>query len=155
MQGQAVVSVRAARRSDAPALEGLYRELVAGAAVSVLPDRIDQLANDPNTAILVAEAAGRVQGTALLTFCEDIMYRDQPFAVVENIVVASGCRGQGVGRALLLRVEALALERDCSKIMLLSASAREGAHRFFEGAGFNGTAKRGFVKYRRHFGTAS
>ena len=82
MQDQALVSVRAALRSDALALEGLYRELVPDPAVSVLPDRIEQLASDPKTAILVAEAAGRVQGTALLTFCEDIMYRDQPFAVV-------------------------------------------------------------------------
>lgn len=155
VKDQALVSVRAARGSDATALELLYRELVADPAVSVLAERIERLANDPNTVILVAGAEGRVQGTALLTFCEDVMYRDQPFALVENIVVAAASRGKGVGRALLLHVEALAMERHCSKIMLLSASAREAAHRFFEGAGFNGTAKRGFVKYRRDFGTGT
>jgi hypothetical protein len=35
--------------------------------------------------------------------------------------------------------------------MLLSSQEREDAHRFFERSGFVGSAKHGFVKYRRNF----
>jgi GNAT superfamily N-acetyltransferase len=82
------------------------------------------------------------------------MFNDQPFGLVENIVVSHATRGKGVGRALLQHIEELALRHNCSKLMLLSATARQDAHRFFESAGFNGSTKRGFVKYRRSFSAA-
>ncbi|HIV72719.1 MAG TPA: hypothetical protein H9903_17415, partial [Candidatus Aquabacterium excrementipullorum] len=39
----------------------------------------------------------------------------------------------------------------CSKIMLLSSIERTEAHAFFERAGYTGSTKKGFVKYRRQF----
>jgi GNAT superfamily N-acetyltransferase len=79
------------------------------------------------------------------------MFGSQPFAVVENIIVNEAVRGKGLGAALLRHIEAFCLAKNCSKIMLLSASQRERAHHFFEQAGFTGTSKRGFVKYRSQF----
>lgn len=85
------------------------------------------------------------------------MFNAQPFGLVENIVFAEDSRGKGIGSALLRRIEELAIARQCSKLMLLSASARESAHKFFADLGYNGSAKRGFVKYVRSFsyGTAA
>jgi len=144
--------VRRAAPDDAQAIAGLYRELVGNPAVSVLPQRIAEVSQDPNTALWVCEQGAQVCGTALVSLCADVMFERQPFAVVENVVVAAAARGQGVGAALLRHVEAFCLARDCSKILLLSASQRHAAHRFFERAGFLGSAKRGFVKYRSAFG---
>jgi hypothetical protein len=45
----------------------------------------------------------------------------------------------------------MCLQRDCSKIMLLSSVTRGDAHRLFGSSGFSSTEKIGFVKYRRHF----
>lgn len=146
--------VRRARAADAPAIEGLYRQLVANPAVAVLPEHLAELEVDPHTALLVAEEDGAVRGTLLLGLCADAMFGRQPFAVIENIVVDESCRGKRIGAALLHCAEDFCRDAGCSKIMLLSSLARDDAHRFFQSQGFDGAAKRGFVKYRRQFAAA-
>ncbi|MEC5386021.1 GNAT family N-acetyltransferase [Uliginosibacterium sp. H3] len=148
-------SVRLAEPGDAGRIAELYAQLVNDPAVVVLPERITELARDRNTRLLVCEQLGNVCGTALLSFCADAMFGRQPFAVVENVVVGTHLRGQGIGSALMRHIELLCLEADCSKIMLLSSAHREDAHRFFERAGFASTSKRGFVKYRRAFSSGN
>ncbi|OQA32275.1 MAG: hypothetical protein BWY57_02080 [Betaproteobacteria bacterium ADurb.Bin341] len=56
---------------------------------------------------------------------------------------------------MLRHIEAFCLVKDCSKIMLLSSANRVQAHRFFERAGFGGSEKCGFIKYRRNFAETS
>jgi GNAT superfamily N-acetyltransferase len=143
--------VRPARPSDSHRIAELYTQLVENPAVKVLPERIAQISDEPNTALFVCERDGVVEGTALVSLCSDVMFGFQPFAVVENIVVNQALRGKGLGAALLQHIETFCLSRDCSKIMLLSAFQRTDAHRFFERAGYAGHAKRGFIKYRRRF----
>lgn len=145
--------VRQATPTDAPAVEALYRELVSNPAVRVTPERLSQLARDAHNTLLVAEQEEQVVGTALLTLCLDVMFGDQPFGVVENVVVAGQFRGAGVGRALFREIEKMALDRQCSKLMLLSTATRHGAHHFFARMGFQSESKRGFIKYRRSFST--
>ncbi len=145
------IIVRRASINDAEDITALYVQLVSDSAVSVLPKRIAEISNDRNTALFVCEDNDRVLGTALVSLCADVMYGLQPFAVVENVIVDSSARGQGIGTVLLRHIEAFCLASDCSKIMLLSSSQREQAHRFFERFGFVGSSKRGFVKYRRNF----
>lgn len=144
--------IRRAVSRDASAIERLYRQLVTNPQVHVTPARVAEVETDPNTALLVADQQGQVCATALVAFCADVMFADQPFAVVENVVVESSVRGQGIGAALLRQIESLCLKKNCSKMMLLSSAGRAEAHRFFERAGFTGTAKLGFVKYRHDFG---
>lgn len=145
------ISIRRALPQDAKSIEGLYRELVDSPHVCVLPERIAELATDSRTMLLVLEHDGVLCATALLSLCADVMYKAQPFAVVENIVVGQAFRGQGLGTVLLRHIENECIARDCSKVMLLSASERSEAHRFFERCGFAGSKKKGFVKYRRDF----
>ncbi|WP_255991971.1 GNAT family N-acetyltransferase [Chitinolyticbacter albus] len=145
--------VRPAKPTDSNRIAELYAQLVDSPVINVMPERIAQLSDDPNTALFVCEHNGLVEGTALVSLCADAMFGFQPFAVVENIVVNQAHRGTGLGAALLQHIEAFCLGKDCSKIMLLSAIRREKAHRFFEREGFAGSSKRGFVKYRREFRT--
>ncbi|MEO2219005.1 GNAT family N-acetyltransferase [Chromobacterium vaccinii] len=142
------VEIRLAAGADADALAALYRQLTGDARTRVLPERLDALAGGERTQVLVCECGGELAGTAWLGFCDDIMYGEQPFAVLENLVVDARWRGRGLGAMLLREAERRSLARDCSKIMLLSSIGREDAHRFFLRAGFRGDAKRGFVKYR-------
>ena len=145
------IAIRRAAPSDTESIAQLYAELVSNPAVAVLPERIDQISKDANTALLVCEYRGIVCGTALVSLCADVMFRSQPFAVVENFVISSSARRQGLGTLLLRHIEAFCLANDCSKIILLSSVERERAHHFFECAGFTGSSKRGFIKYRRSF----
>jgi GNAT superfamily N-acetyltransferase len=143
------IITRRALASDAEQIAFLYRQLVDSPAVNVLPERIAQLAGDANTALFVCERNCQIVATALVSLCADVMYGSQPYASVENFVVDKQLRRQGIGTALMAHVEVFCLNADSSKIMLLSAANRATAHGFFERTGFNGIAKRGFVKYRR------
>ncbi|GLR13629.1 hypothetical protein GCM10007907_24190 [Chitinimonas prasina] len=143
--------IRLAQAADASAIASLYHELVNDPAITVLPEQIERLAGNPDQALLVVEHQGRLLATVHLQFCPDTMYARQPYALLENLVVAASARGQGVGALLLAEVEQRCLARDCSKIMLLSTASRLDAHRFFAAQGYDGERKRGFVKYRRNF----
>lgn len=143
--------VRRATELDAPQIARLYAMLVSNPAVQVLPQRLVEIASDPDTALFVFEDGGAVLGTVIVSLCADIMFGRRPFAVVENIVVDQAARGLRIGEHLLQAVEVFCTAADCSKIMLLSAASRERAHTFFERCGYSGSTKRGFVKYRTAF----
>lgn len=144
-------TIRKAAPDDAQAITRLYRQLVGNQEINVLPPRIAAIAEDPSNRLFVCELDDQVRGTVLVSLCADVMFGTQPFAVLENFVIDDALRGTGLGSALMANVEAFCLEQDCSKLMLLSSAGREEAHRFFTRAGFSGSAKRGFVKYRRAF----
>jgi len=143
--------IRRAAGGDASAIEGLYRELVSGPLTHVLPGQIATLSESSTSFLLVVESDGVVCATALLNICADAMYGTQPFGVIENIVVTEAMRGRGIARLLLEYIEQLAVEHHCTKLMLLSGTAREAAHAFFRRNGFASDTKHAFVKYRRQF----
>lgn len=147
--------IRIALARDAGLLTQLYRELVGDPAIHVLPERLTELAGNPDHALLVLEQAGELLATAHLLFCRDAMYSEQPYALVENVVVTAQARGQGLGKRLFEEIDRRCLARDCSKIMLLSNANRADAHGFFAAQGYLGDRKRGFVRYRRDMQTAS
>ena len=143
--------VRRAAAGDAQAIENLYRELVSDPLICVLPAQVAALADSPTSFLFVAEVEGAACATVLLTLCPDVMYQTQPFGVIENLVVAQVMRGRGIGRLMLEHVERLAIDQRCTKLMLLSSSARHEAHAFFRRCGFASETKQAFVKYRRQF----
>lgn len=146
--------LREAIAADAHALETLYRELVCDPNLCVLPEQVETLRQSPSNFLLVAERSGVICGTALLNLCADVMYRSQPFGVIENVIISPAFRGQGVGRQLMSHIEQLAIQHDCTKLMLLSSQSRTEAHAFFRRCGFHDGTKQGFVKYRRKFDAA-
>jgi GNAT superfamily N-acetyltransferase len=140
--------VRQAQPTDAPAVQALYEALVPGDEnISVDPAHLFRLQSDPDSHLLVVDAAGTVCGTAFLTVCQDPMYGDQPFGVVENVMVLAAARRLGAGRALMDDIERVARAARCTKLMLLSSLSRTDAHAFFTRLGYDGARKRGFVKY--------
>ncbi len=144
---------RKARSSDAQAITDLYNELAPKASVNVVPDRIAEIAADPNTYLLVCDDDDEIIATALITLCMDVMFTRQPFAVLENVIVSSGFQRQGVGKSLMDHVKAFCLQNDCSKIMLLSNSQNRDARDFNTAMGYDPDEKLGFVKKRRDFNT--
>ena len=147
---------RRAQASDADEVDRLYAQLVDSAGIEVRPQRLAELQRSTTAALFVVDDerddGEGLLGTVFVALCPDAMFGHQPFAVVENIVVDSRVRGQGVGALLLAEVERFCLAADCSRIMLLSGAERDDAHRFFEAAGYDGDRRLGFVKYRSAFG---
>jgi GNAT superfamily N-acetyltransferase len=138
---------RIAKPKDAMAIQSLYLELVNDSNIHVLPDCIAAIANDESNLLIVGDKMGKIVATALITICHDVMYGDQPFAVVENVVVSESERGQGIGSELMNWIKETCKARRCTKIMLLSSAKRPEAHEFFERHGYQSELKRGFVNY--------
>ncbi len=100
--------IRRACPDDASALTDLYKEPVPGDPnIRVDPGRVAELEGDDWNVLLVAVADAKVQGTAFLTLCRDVMYGTQPYGVIENVIVHSAFRRAGVGSALFAELEAL------------------------------------------------
>jgi GNAT superfamily N-acetyltransferase len=154
-RGLIAVSIRPARPEDLPRLLELLAELRELATPGVPWERAapeaaagawDEILADPRRTFLVAERDDEVVGTADLVVVANLTHDAAPLAFVENVVVASAQRGQGIGRALMAEAEDLALEAGCYKVQLLSNELREDAHRFYESLGYRASA-RGYRKY--------
>jgi len=143
--------IRRATKDDAEAIANLYRELNTLSPVSVSPERIGALAKSRDTHLLVCDDAGEIIATALVCLCQDVMFDNQPFALVENVVVSSDYKRKGIGKNMMDYIEVFCLEQDCSKIMLLTSSENRDARSFYTAMGYDPDAKIGFIKYRRYF----
>lgn len=143
--------IRPAQPADADAISALYRELVPDAPVQVLPERIAAIVADNNNHLWVCDDEGEVIATAFIGLCMDAMFQQQPFAIVENLVVSSHCQREGVGKFFMDEIEAFCLQQDCSKIMLLTNSENRDARDFYSAMGYDPDAKIGFIKYRKYF----
>lgn len=78
----------------------------------------------------------RVVGTYALLVMHNLAHRGAPSAVVEDVVVAADCRGQGIGRQMMAHAMQQAREAGCYKLALSSNARRTGAHAFYESLGF-------------------
>jgi len=129
------VSVREAVVDDLDAVHALYRQLYAELDLP-LDDRVRrqwaETLGTPRRAVLVAELAGRPVGTADVTLMPNAA-RARPYLIVENVVVADGHRGAGIGRALLDAARHRARAAGCYKLQL--SAADDSAYSFYEASG--------------------
>jgi GNAT superfamily N-acetyltransferase len=139
--------IREAEPQDQEAIQSLYRILAPEAPVKVLAEKIAEIKNDPHNFLFVDETEGNVWGTIFLTICLSPMFGGQPFGVIEYFVVDEKCRRQGIGSQLIDYVIAVCREKKCTRVILLCSAERQAAHAFYEVKGFDGLAKKGFVKY--------
>jgi ribosomal protein S18 acetylase RimI-like enzyme len=89
----------------------------------------------PGSFLLLAHAGGRAVAYALVRIQEAGPTWSQParHAIVQDIAVAPGARGGGVGRALLDRVHE---ESGCDVVELTVLSANASAKAFYDRLGF-------------------
>lgn len=147
MNTQMDIAFCRAQAQDAARIQDLYRQLVNDSSINVMPQQIQKLEQDENNFLFVGKKENVVIATALLTLCRDVMYGDQPFAILENVIIDMNCRGSGIGQNFMKFIIAQSKLHRCTKIMLLSNSKRSEAHKFFEKCGFQGNSKLGFVNY--------
>ncbi len=136
-----------AQAEHAPGVDLLYRQLVNDPDINVSPWAVNAISQDPTNHLFVAELNGLVVGTAFLVIGRDVMYQNQPFAIIENIIVDEKRQGQGIGKKLMAYMEEICRSYRCTKIMLLSSAGRHTAHKFFENCGYRSDIKCGFVNY--------
>ena len=146
-----VIVVREAVQNDIYSIQRLLEALTQEGNVDVIEEQINFFRNSNNNFLLVADLNNSVVGTVQLNICPDAMNKQQPYAIIENIVVDKASEKRGIGKALLNKVEEICAIHHCSKMMLLSSNLRVEAHHFFEQSGFSSSIKKGFIKYGSSF----
>lgn len=133
----ATFDVRIATPDDAAALAPLLQQLGDNDPCPDTALLALELGNQrPTRVTLVAERNGDLLGTCTLHLIEHIAHGFARSAILEDMVVDSRARGQGIGQALIGRAVEWARGWSCYKLALSSHQDREMAHRFYAAMGF-------------------
>ncbi|MBZ9936182.1 GNAT family N-acetyltransferase [Mesorhizobium sp. BR1-1-16] len=132
--------LRKAVEVDLPALLALYGQssFNNGRTVSldVARETFGRMALYPDFAVYLAERDGAVVGTFALMVIDNLAHWGMPSALVENVVVAEGAQGGGIGRWMMREAFRMAEAKGAYKVALSSNIRSEKAHRFYESLGF-------------------
>jgi GNAT superfamily N-acetyltransferase len=88
----------------------------------------------PAAECLIAERGGRAVGFALF-FTTFSTFLCKPGLYLEDLFVEPAARGLGIGKALLARLAALAVERDCGRFEWRVLDWNEPSIKFYESLG--------------------
>ena len=115
------ISIRPADPADLPLIAQLIRDLADYEKLArevrfdeaVLGEKL--FGPRPYAEVLIGELDGAAQGFALF-FHNFSTFEGKPGIYLEDLFVRPAARGSGLGKALLARLAALALERDCARL---------------------------------------
>jgi GNAT superfamily N-acetyltransferase len=93
----------------------------------------------PNDELLVAEEDGAVVGCFQLSFLPGLSNLGAWRGQIEAVRVASGRRGGGLGRQMMVWAIERCRARGCGMVQLTSNGVRTDAHRFYRSLGFEGS----------------
>lgn len=133
--------VRGAAAPDAGRCAELLTELGYPSSGEALVRRMKALLARPDYRVAVATREEMVVGLGAVHVFPAI-HSDQPLAFIAALVVGAAHRGAGVGARLVAELEAFAASHGCDRILVTTATRRDGAHRFYERLGYDFTGRR-------------
>jgi ribosomal protein S18 acetylase RimI-like enzyme len=140
------ITLRRATREDVPAMVAMLADDALGGPRETLSDPLpasyyvgfDAVQANASLMLMVAQDdRGDVVGCFQLCFLPGISSRGATRALIEDVRVASRCRGQGIGEIMLRWAIAEAKARGCVVFELLTHHTRVDAQRFYERLGFS------------------
>jgi GNAT superfamily N-acetyltransferase len=141
------IRFRLAKRPDLPSIIRLLADDDLGSQreryEDPLPEGYDsafeQIEQDPNHELIVAERNGEVIGTLHLMFLPSLSYQGGLRAQIESVRVDKQFQSQGIGSAMMQWSIQRAKQRGAHIVQLTTHKTRADAHRFYERLGFQGT----------------
>lgn len=115
---------------------GATREELSDPLPEAYVDAFRALDASPDDYLAVAELAGELVATLQITVLHGLSRRGATRALIEAVRVASGHRGEGIGRDLMQWAIDYASDRGCRVIQLTTDKRRTDAHRFYARLGF-------------------
>ena len=116
-----MVSIRPATREDCPLILGLIQELadyekLSDACVATVAQLEQTLfADRPAAEVLIGSVDGQAVGFALF-FHNYSTFLAKPGIYLEDLYVQPAARGKGLGKALLIALAKLAVQRNCGRL---------------------------------------
>lgn len=130
--------IRHLNKNDLLQLSALYEQFWGEASDVIKMERqFDKIQSENTHVILVCENKDQIIGSVMGIICRDLYGSCQPFMVVENMIVDKSCRLNGIGKALLHKLEETAKEHNCSQMILVTEKNRTDACSFYESYGFS------------------
>ena len=134
------LSIRSATATDIPLIAQFIRDLAEYERLAhevrfdeaVLGDRL--FGPRPYAEVLIGEIDGNAQGFALF-FHNFSTFEGKPGIYLEDLFVRPEARGSGLGKALLKRLAALAVERDCARLEWSVLDWNDPAIQFYKSLG--------------------
>jgi len=141
------VIFRMAARADLPSIVRMLADDDLGSQRERLEDPLpesyysafEQINQDPNHELIVAEQNGQVIGTLHLIFLPSVSYRGGLRAQVESVRVDKRFQSQGIGSEMMKWAMERARRRGAHVVQLTTHKSRVDAHRFYERLGFQGS----------------
>ena len=141
------MTIRNLKIEDMESLSNLYSQFWNEASdVTKMKSKFSDLQNNPAYIFLCAVEKDTLAGSVMGIVCEELYGDCKPFLVVEDMIVDSNFRKNGIGTLLFEELEKQAKCKGCSQIILVTETARENACRFYESMGFSPTANKGYKK---------
>ena len=138
------ISIRPAIPADLPLIAQFIRDLAEYEKLAhevrfdeaVLGERLfgANCGHGPYAEVLIGEIDGVAQGFALF-FHNFSTFEGRPGIYLEDLFVRPEARGSGLGKALLKRLAALAVERDCARLEWSVLDWNEPAITFYQSLG--------------------
>ncbi|HET6740016.1 MAG TPA: GNAT family N-acetyltransferase [Kribbella sp.] len=134
--------IRPATPDDAVAVEDLLDQLgYPQDDPGATAERIRSWADDPASAVYVADAGGNLLG--LVAVHVEPFFQLSGFSGrIVALVVSDRARRQGVATQLMTAAESFAIGRGCTRFEVTSADHRTDAHEFYQGRGYVNQAGR-------------
>jgi ribosomal protein S18 acetylase RimI-like enzyme len=139
------VTIRPAKRDDVGAIVGMLADDPLGSAreriEQPLPESylkaFEALDRDPNIELVVAQdGEGAVVGCLQLCILPGLSSQGASRGLIEDVRVASHCRGRGIGEEMVQWAVGQARAKGCKLVELLTHHTRVDAQRFYERLGF-------------------
>jgi len=135
------VTVREAAQRDAVSVAALLGELGYPSSSEQAAERLERIAVDPSSWVIVAEVDSELAGLGAL-HVQNLVERDEPGCQVAGLVVGERFRRRGIGELLMQALEDEARRRGGKVMVLNTAHRRADAHAFYEALGYEHTGRR-------------
>ncbi|MEO6815967.1 MAG: GNAT family N-acetyltransferase [Edaphobacter sp.] len=131
--------VRSVLLEDAKAISELSAQLGYEASSEAISQRIAQMSSHIGShaafvACLKSAGSAEIVGWVEVTLMHEL--QSPSLTLITGLVVSEAHRSLGIGKRLCAEVESWSREQGVVKIRVTSRIAREGAHRFYLGEGF-------------------
>ncbi len=133
--------IREAREFDLLTIGKLTLELIEamgnteGIDIKLIAENCRNLLSEVNSHILVAEIEGVVAGFVNFTTRKTILHRGLS-GLIDELIVAKGCRGKGIGRQLLSSAIKKSRKLECCEVEVSTEKTNIKAREFYRQCGF-------------------